>query len=248
MITRDQIAQNYQAFLEKLEKAASRSGRRAGEVRLVLVTKMHPVETIHAALDLGIRCLGENYVEEAVEKIQTFPPALGIEWHMIGHLQSRKAESVVQHFHYLHSLDSLKLAARLERFAGAARLRLPVLLECNTSGEQNKSGYPAWQAEQWPVLADEIGQIAALPHLEVRGLMTMAPFSEEAEKARPYFRRLCELRDYLQQRLPEVKLSELSMGMSGDYEVAVEEGATWVRIGQGILGPRASVTNEAKGV
>ena len=236
LITRPEIIENYQAVLGRVARAAQRAGRDPKSVGLVVVTKMHPVETIQAVLDCGITCLGENYAEEALPKIEA--AAGRAAWHMIGHVQSRKAEIVARHFDYLHSLDSLKLAARLDRFASLAGRRLPVLLECNTSGEVNKFGYAAWDESAWETLSDEFARIAALPGLELRGLMTVAPYAENAEEARPFFRKLMDLKNYLAARLPGVQLEQLSMGMSGDFEVAIEEGATWVRIGTSILGPR----------
>ncbi len=157
---------------------------------------------------------------------------------MIGHVQSRKARPVAELFDYLHSLDSLKLARRLDASCGEFGRRLPVLLECNVSGEETKFGYPAWQEDRWDALLPEINEIASLPNLELRGLMTMAPYLDNPEQARPYFSRLRRLRDFLQSRVAGASLSELSMGMSADYQVAIEEGATWVRIGTAIFGPR----------
>jgi hypothetical protein len=207
-------------------------------VRLVVVTKGHPLETVRAAVSAGARLLGENYVEEARGKIQAMPEAAWIEWHMIGHVQSRKARQVCQYFEWVHSLDSLKLANRLDRFAGEAGHSLPVLLECNMSGEQTKSGWAAWQEERWDRLAAELAPLLELPNLQVRGLMTMAPFFDQAEPARPYFQLLRRLRDFLADRYPGSDWSELSMGMSVDFTVAVQEGATLVRVGTAILGPR----------
>jgi pyridoxal phosphate enzyme (YggS family) len=157
---------------------------------------------------------------------------------MIGHVQSRKAEEVVRHYDWLHSLDSLKLARRLDRFAAETGRRLPVLLECNVSGEESKSGWPASQPEAWDQLAPEVEEILGLNHLEVRGLMTMAPFLPDPEGARPFFRCLVRLRDWLASRYQQTRWDQLSMGMSADFEVAVQEGATLVRVGSAILGSR----------
>jgi pyridoxal phosphate enzyme (YggS family) len=206
---------------------------------MVVVTKTHPAETIQPAIEAGARCLGENYADEALPKIQAFSAFQGIEWHMIGHVQSRKARLVAEYFAYLHSLDSLKLARKLDSYCSDLGKRLPVLLECNVSGEESKFGYPAWQEDQWETLLPEIEEIASLPHPELRGLMTMAPYLEDPEQARPYFIQLRNLRDYLQSKLTKAGLPELSMGMSADYEVAIEEGATWVRVGTAIFGPRS---------
>ena len=252
MITPDEIRQNYLGIAEKMALAAQRCGRSPLDVHLVVVTKTHPVETLQAVLAAGLNDLGESYADEALLKVQTLAGNAEIVWHMIGHVQSRKAEIVARYFNYLHSLDSLKLAKRLDRFIGLAEnaqmaRRLPVLLECNTSGEENKFGYAAWDESAWPVLAAEFAEITALPNLDVRGLMTIAPYSDNAEDARPYFRKLAKLQGYLTQRLPEVKWAELSMGMSGDFGIAIEEGATWVRIGQRSVGLLPRIISDING-
>lgn len=232
------ITENYSSVVERISAAANRCGRSAAEVRLVVVTKGHPVETIRQVIEAGAQYLGENYVEEAEPKIGQLSEYRNLQWHMIGHVQSRKARAVCSLFNYLHSLDSLKLADRLDRFAGELGIRLPVLFECNVSGEETKSGFPAWQEECWPDLATTLGRVKACANLEVRGLMTMAPFLPQAEMARPYFQRLRRLQTYLSSEIPEASWGELSMGMSADYQVAIEEGATLVRVGTAILGPR----------
>lgn len=241
-LTSSTILLNYRRVLDEIERAAVSVGRDPAGVRLVVVTKGHPVEAVQEAADAGLRVFGENYVEEGLEKIQAVQPPKGepaqIEWHMIGHLQSRKARPVVERFYALHSLDSLKLAVRLDRFGGEAGRRLPVLLECNVSGEATKFGWPAWDEAHWGDLLPDLAQLAGLPNLEWRGLMTMAPFFDTPEPARPFFQRLRRLRDYLAEQIPGVKLSDLSMGMSGDYSVAVQEGATFVRVGTAIMGAR----------
>lgn len=238
------IERNYLEVQERIAAAALKVGRDPQAVRLVVVTKGHPVQAIQAAAAAGARRFGENYVDEAVAKIEALPGLEGgdvvsLEWHMIGHIQSRKAQPVSEYFHWVHSLDSLKLARRLDRFAGEAQRRLPALLECNVSAESSKFGLPAEREENWEILLPEIEAILGLTNLKVCGLMTMAPFLPDAEGARPFFRRLRELRDFLVERFPGADWSELSMGMSGDYEIAVQEGATLVRVGQAILGPRS---------
>jgi hypothetical protein len=157
---------------------------------------------------------------------------------MIGHVQSRKAALVAEHFSYLHSLDSLKLAQRFDRLVGEADRKLPVLLEMNVSGEESKFGFTAWDERLWPDLAISITPIIELSGIEVRGLMTMAPFFDQPEPVRPYFRQLRKLQSFLRNRFPTACWDELSMGMSGDFEVAIQEGATWLRIGTSIMGPR----------
>lgn len=237
------IRANYLRVVEQIDKAARSVGRDPASIRLVVVTKGHPLEAVQRAVQAGIRLFGENYVEEGRAKKQAFAPEDQLEWHMIGHVQSRKARWVCESFDWLHSLDSLKLAQRLDRFAGELQRRLPVLLECNVSGEETKFGWPAWQEQLWENLAQEVSSLATLPNLEVRGLMTMAPFFTEAEPARPYFKRLRRLRDFLARRLPQASWDELSMGMSGDFPVAVQEGATIVRVGTAIMGERPMNTD-----
>lgn len=232
------VRENYLSIRERIDKAAARSGRKPSEIRVLVVTKTHPAEVVQAAINAGIGDLGENYAEEAVAKMRALNVGEGVRWHMIGHVQSRKARLVGEHFDYLHSLDSLKLAQRLDRVLGEMNRRLPVLLQLNVSGEETKSGFAAWNEETLVPLFGEIEQVIALPNLVVDGLMTIPPFFDEPERARPFFQRLSALRDDLSVRFPSVQWRELSMGMSGDFEAAVEEGATWLRIGQAILGPR----------
>jgi PLP dependent protein len=244
----DSIRGRYMRTIDAIAVSARKVGRDPESVRLVVVTKLQPVEVIEAALEAGVRILGENYAEEAVAKMQALglgaPEAqerFPVQWHMIGHIQGRKARMVAEHFALVHSVDSLKLAQRLDRFAGELGLELPVLLEFNVGGEMGKEGWPASVDSLWPQLLPEVGTIVQLPRLKLRGLMTMPPLSADPESARIYFRRLRGLRDFLASRLPETDWTELSMGTSADYTVAVEEGATLVRIGQAILGPRPEV-------
>lgn len=238
MIDPQQIVENYQTVLEQIAEAAERASRSIQDVKLVVVTKGHPVESIQAVINAGARLLGENYVEAATPKIEQLKSCPDIEWHMIGHIQSRKARNVCELFDYVHSLDSVKLAGRLDRFCGEMGVSLPVLLECNVSGEESKYGFQVQTGSDWPRFFDEVAEIIALDHLALRGLMTMAPYFENAEKARPYFRRLKILLDELSTRFPGTNWSELSMGMSSDFQIGIEEGATLVRIGTAILGSR----------
>jgi PLP dependent protein len=233
------IAENYNHVLDSIQQAARTAGREPGAVRLVVVTKGQPLAALQQVLAAGARLLGENYVDEGLEKMHALPAQPGVEWHMIGHIQSRKARAVCESFGYVHSLDSMKLAARLDRFSAEARSSsLPVLLQCNVSGEETKFGWPAWDESSWPALADELAPLLDYKHLQVRGLMTMAPYLDDPEGARPTFRRLRKLLEFLVGRMPSLELCELSMGMSGDYRPAIEEGSTLVRIGSAILGPR----------
>lgn len=242
------ITENYQQVVEEIQQAARAAGRDPASIRLVTVTKGHPVDAIREVVQAGARWLGENYVEEALPKQAGLAGFAGLEWHMIGHVQSRKAGQVSQSFSMLHSLDSLKLAQRLERFSAGAGRVLPVLLECNVSGEASKHGWPGWDEAGWEVLLPALRQIGGLPHLQVRGLMTMAPYSEDPEQSRPYFQRLRWLAGYLQDALPGLDFAELSMGMSGDYHVAIQEGATILRIGTAIMGVRACAIAPAPSV
>ncbi len=233
----DTIRERYHQVLDQIARAEQRVGRAVGSTRLVVVTKAQPIEVVRAAVEAGIKIFGENYPEEAVSKIQALGPA-GVEWHMIGHIQSRKADLIAGHFSLVHSLDSLKLARRLDRFATQAGCRIPVLLEFNVGDETSKFGWPAADERAWTNLFPEIEMVLELEQLEVRGLMAMPPLFENPERARPYFQLLRRLRDALAQRFPQGKWEELSMGTSADFEVAVEEGATLVRVGAAIVGPR----------
>jgi pyridoxal phosphate enzyme (YggS family) len=188
-------------------------------------------------LAAGISKFGENYAEEAIDKIIGLGSA-AVEWHMIGHVQSRKAEKVAEYFSMLHSLDSLKLAARLDRSCRELNRRLPVLLEFNVSGEESKFGFQACDEHQWSDLETDIEKILNFSHIDVSGLMTMPPFFDDPEESRPYFRKLRQLQEYLARKFPQVHWKELSMGTSVDFMVAIQEGATYIRIGQAILGPR----------
>lgn len=232
------IREKLEKVTQRIERAARSAGRAGGDVRLVVVTKGQPVEVIRAAVEAGARILGENYPEESVPKIQALGRTDAVEWHMIGHLQSRKSALVVDHFDCLQTLDSLHLAERLDRQLAERGRALPVLLEFNVSGEESKAGWPAWDEARWPALLPEIEPLLALRHLSLRGLMTMPPLYDDPEQTRPYFARLRRLRDYLKQQFPGAAWDQLSMGTSADFEAAVQEGATLVRVGTAILGPR----------
>jgi pyridoxal phosphate enzyme (YggS family) len=232
------IRENYFRTLNNIADAARKSNRNPNEVRLVVVTKAQPVEVVQAAIEAGVQILGENYPEEGVMKLQSLTTQSGVEWHMIGHVQSRKARLVADHFALLHSLDSLKLAQRLNRFAGERQRKLPVLMEFNVSGEESKYGWNASEESQWEIFLPEIASLLNLPNLRVHGLMTMPPLGTEPEDSRRFFQRLRLLRDYLAAQFPQADWHELSMGTSADYGVAVEEGATLVRVGTAIVGAR----------
>jgi pyridoxal phosphate enzyme (YggS family) len=220
-----------QSVRERIAAAAKRSGRDPAEVTLVTVTKMQPPAVVQAAYDLGLRHFGENRVGEAEEKVGDLPA--DITWHMIGHIQSRKAKRVVPLFDVVHSVDSVKLAGRLSRMAAERPTSLPILLELNVSGEASKHGFAADRE----VPLDAVEQIVALPHLDVQGLMTMAPIVPDPDEARPVFARLRQVRDELTVAFPHVDWRHLSMGMTDDFEVAIQEGATMVRVGRAIFDP-----------
>jgi len=229
------IAANLRNVQERIIAAAERARRDPSEVTLVAVTKTHPPEVIRAAYELGLHHFGENRVEEAADKIGELPE--DITWHMVGHLQSRKASLAVDLFDVVHSVDSVKLARRLDRFCAEQGRTMPVLLEVNVSGEASKYGFP--MAEQGALEA-AITEMLPLPHVRIEGLMTVAPIVADAEDVRPVFRGLRELRDALATRFPQVEWRHLSMGMTDDFEVAIGEGATLVRVGRAIFGPRAT--------
>lgn len=231
------IRSRLECILAQIADARAGSDFASIPVRLVVVSKAQPIQVVQAAISAGISLFGENYIEEAVQKITALKES-GVEWHMIGHVQSRKADQVAAHFAMVHSLDGVKLASRLDRFCGELKRTLPVLLEFNVSGEASKFGLPAWDEARWPDLIGELEKILALPHLKVSGLMTMPPYFQEAEQARPYFKQLRRLQGFLKERLPQSEWAELSMGTSGDFPIAVQEGATIVRIGEAILGTR----------
>ncbi|HKY53538.1 MAG TPA: YggS family pyridoxal phosphate-dependent enzyme, partial [Anaerolineales bacterium] len=208
------IRERYKYTLDQIAEAARKSNRNPEDVRLVVVTKSQPIEVVQAAIEAGVRILGENYPEEGVTKIQSLSTQTGVEWHMIGHVQSRKARLVVDHFALLHSLDSLKLAQRLNRFAAESRRSLPVLLEFNVGGEESKSGWDASDESQWDHFLPDVSSIVELSNIQVRGLMTMPPLEIDAEDSRRFFLRLRLLRDHLAQQFPQRDWRELSMGTS----------------------------------
>ena len=245
MNARVDIETNLTRLWERIATAAQRAGRTPNEVTLIAVTKTHPPQTIEAACQAGLRDFGENRVEEASAKISDLPELISnlerARWHMIGHLQRRKARLAVALFDIIHSVDSLRLAQRINRVAEESGKVVPVLLEVNVSGEASKYGFDlsaAASQQARTVFSADVEQILTLPHIQPCGLMTMAPIVPDPEEARPVFRALRELRNDLIERFPEADWRELSMGMTDDFELAVEEGATMVRIGRAIFGSR----------
>ena len=223
------LHERIEAVRARMRAAAERAGRDPESVRLVAISKAHPPEAVREAAECGIRVFGESKVQEAKAKIPLCPGHLS--WHMVGHLQRNKAGLAAELFDRVHSVDSLRLLETLDRAAAEAVKVLPVFIEVNVSGEGSKFGLPP---EGVPEL---LRAAAGLSSLSVGGLMTMPPFAEDPEKARMYFRRLRGLRDQWRAETG-IPLEELSMGMSHDFEIAIEEGATWVRVGTALFGER----------
>jgi PLP dependent protein len=230
------IAENIHRVKEQIAVAACRAGRNPEEIELMAVSKTHPPELIREAYEAGLRLFGENRVQEFAGKAGAVADLAGAEWRLIGHLQSNKAAKAAELFSTVDSVDSLKLAEKLNAAAKSLGKTLPVLIEVNVGGEQVKSGVSPDSEEQATILQ----AAPRLDHLAIRGLMTVPPYTEDPQHARPYFRRLKELRDRIAaQRLPAVEMGVLSMGMSHDLEVAIEEGSTCVRVGTAIFGERS---------
>ena len=223
------IESNLQRIQQRIAFACDRAGRAPASVTLMAVSKNHPPESIAEVARLGVTVFGENRIQEAKAKIPLCPGYL--EWHFIGHLQSNKARDAVSLFRVLQGVDSAPLAAEIQRQAERQTRKVPILLEVNVAGEASKFG---WNPDR---LIEQVAGLRIHPRLEIQGLMTIAPYCEDPERARPYFRRLRELRDQCVQIL-ETPLPVLSMGMSGDLEVAIGEGSTLVRVGTALFGER----------
>jgi pyridoxal phosphate enzyme (YggS family) len=225
------VEDNIRRVRGAMAEAARRSGRPPEAIRLMAVTKTVDDDRILAAIQAGVELIGENYVQEAKRKIEKLGKTS--EWHLIGRLQTNKAKYAVHLFDMIHSVDRLELAAELDRRARAAGRVIPILIEVNVGGEESKSGIPLDSAP------DLIRMAAPLANLSILGLMTMPPWFDDPEESRPYFHAMRELRDRIAgEAIPRVEMRELSMGMTDDYVVAIEEGATIVRIGRGIFGER----------
>lgn len=225
------LKDNYAEVENKIAAACERAGRAREEVTLIAVSKTKPVEMIQEIYDLGQREFGENKVQELTAKYEVMAP--DIHWHLIGHLQTNKVKYIVDKACLIHSVDSLKLAETISKEAGKKGVTVPILIEVNVAEEESKFGITT---EETIALTE---QIAALPNLTVKGLMTIAPFVDDPEENRPVFRKLRDLSvDITQKNIDNVSMNVLSMGMTNDYEVAIEEGATLVRVGTGIFGER----------
>jgi len=242
------IAERWHRVQERIARAAHRAGRDPAAITVVAVTKTVPPERILEAFACGLRIFGENRVEEAEEKIPCVQAQLGdpagIQWHLVGHLQRRKARRALALFELIHSVDSIPLAEKLSRLATEMGRPARILLECNVSGEATKYGFPVdrWEedAAQRDAFFEAVARLLELPGLQVLGLMTVAPMAPDPEAVRPVFRRLRRLRDALAERFPQAPWAHLSMGMTDDFEVAIEEGATMVRLGRALFGERPS--------
>ena len=225
------LQENYDEVEKKIAAACARSGRSRSEVTLIAVSKTKPADMVRQVYELGQRDFGENKVQELTGKAEILPG--DIRWHMIGHLQQNKVKYIVGKVCLIHSVDSLRLAETISREAVKHGCTVPVLIEVNVAGEESKFGVSV--EETLPL----VEAISVLPGMEIRGLMTIAPFVEDPEDNRPVFRKLRKLSlDIAGKNINNVTMSVLSMGMTGDYEVAVEEGATMVRVGTGIFGAR----------
>jgi pyridoxal phosphate enzyme (YggS family) len=232
------IRNNYLSVVDRIIKAAKSAGRDPDSIHLVVVTKTQTADTIQAVIDAGANNLGENYIEEAIPKINMLKHNPGINWHMIGHVQSRKAAYVCEYFQFLHSLDSVKLAEKISRHAVEAKKTIPVWLELNVGGEITKSGWNIWEDDKWVNIVPDFEKVIGLPGIKLLGLMTIPPYSIDPEISRPYYKKLRKFQEFLIKQFDLNDFNELSMGMSADFEIAIQEGSTCLRVGQAILGPR----------
>jgi PLP dependent protein len=225
------VAANYQRVLERIRQAAKVAERDPREVKILGAAKAQDLDSIEAAIASGVSLIGENYVQEAKFKHKRL--AGDVEWHLIGHLQRNKAKAAVELFQVIESLDNVELARELDKAGRKRNVTVRALIEVNLGGEETKSGIAKDRVVNF------LRTIAELPYLRIEGLMTVPPFRDNCEEVRPYFRELRQLRDQLHSlKLPNADLRELSMGMTHDYPIAVEEGATIVRIGTALFGPR----------
>ncbi len=229
-LSTEQLHENYETVQKKISRACERSGRNPKDIKLIAVSKKKPIEDIETLQNLGQNAFGENYVQELMEKYNQTPGT--IEWHMIGHLQRNKVKYLIGKAAMIHSVDSIELAKEIDKQAAKANTTMKILLEVNVAKEDTKFGL---NAEDVPAIAGEISQLS---HIQLCGLMTSAPKSDDPEANRPYFEQVRRLRDRLEIAIPDVPIHELSMGMTQDYEAAIKEGATMVRIGTAIFGAR----------
>ncbi|MDM8560623.1 YggS family pyridoxal phosphate-dependent enzyme [Candidatus Parabeggiatoa sp. HSG14] len=230
--------------LNCIQQATDRVDRSSNDVTLVAVSKTHPIEDIVVAYQAGIRHFGENRADELAKKAIQLSHLKDLQWHFIGHLQTRQSKIVAEYAHCFHAVDRVKIAEHLSKQLQKLDHILPVFIEVNVSGEKSKGGFSCddWENDQQQrdSFLKAVTTIAALPNLNIHGLMAMAPFKASKELIRNIFKSLHQLSEWLNRELPELKAKELSMGMSGDFEIAVEEGATHVRVGSAIFGKRGS--------
>lgn len=227
------IAANLDAVKDRIAYAAASVGRKTDSIKLIVVSKGRSVDQIRAVYQAGQRAIGENRVEEALSKRKALADLANLEWHMVGHIQSRKTVDVAVWADCVHSVDRVKIARRLhDQYAGD--LPLPVFLECNVSGEESKYGWAMASENQWPRLAEDLKTMLDFSRLNIVGLMTMAPLTHDEAVLRTTFHRLRQLRDFLQREAGR-ELDFLSMGMTADFEIAIQEGATHVRIGTAVF-------------
>jgi PLP dependent protein len=230
------VADNYLKVSDQIAQTARKAGRSAEDVKLVVVTKGQSVQKIAEVIQAGATDLGENYPEETTQKISEMGQlASAVSWHMIGHLQSRKIKFVVDHFSMMHSIDRPSIAVELNAKLDCS---LDVLLEVNLSGEESKGGFQVSNPQNWAMFCETVLDLQKLERLRIVGLMTMPPYTEDPEASRIVFRLCRELRDFVQKETRLMSIAQLSMGTSLDYNVAVEEGATYVRVGEAIMGAR----------
>ena len=231
MDTMQSIRENVAVVEAKIAAAAKRAGRNPEDILLLAVSKTKPVEMIQEAVDCGLTALGENKVQEIMEKFE--PMGKGVHWHLIGHLQTNKVKYIIDKVDMIHSVESLRLAQEIDKRAAAAKVIMDILVEVNIAGEESKFGVRPEDTEVF------LRELSKFDNIHVRGLMTVAPFVNNPEENRVYFRKMRELLvDMNAKKIDNISMDVLSMGMTGDYEVAIEEGATIVRVGTGIFGER----------
>ncbi len=233
----EEIGRRREALMQRIAGAAIRSGRDPASIEVVAVSKNQPMEKIYAAWEVGIRNFGENRAQEFLSKHGEIK--LDVNWHFVGHLQTNKAKMITGKVCLIHSIDSVKIATEVNRQAAAQGIKQDILIQVNESGESSKFGFLEEEVEE------ALALIGDMPNVKVRGLMTIAPLTDDQEKVRASFRKLAELRSLLQEKYPQLDLGILSMGMTEDFEVAVEEGTNMLRIGTAIFGPRGNL--EEKG-
>jgi pyridoxal phosphate enzyme (YggS family) len=232
------VRDNYLHLKDDIAEASIRCGRELSEISAVLVAKYQPVQKINAAIDAGACHFAENYPEKLIPKLPEIKESSSIKWHMIGHIQSRKANIVMDHFDYVHSIDSLKIAQRLQRRGEETGRSQIVLVEVNLGQEETKNGYRVGNSEEYDIFISDILEISKLSMLSIKGLMTMPPITDDGEESRKYFSCLRRLSEKVNNENLNLQLTDLSMGTSQDFRIAIEEGATMLRIGTLVFGER----------